>query len=64
MFDETGTMPSWFLPVGDEIWLYYTGWNKSETASYRLGIGLAISRDGGLTFERKYTGPLLDRYIL
>ncbi|GAB2571435.1 glycoside hydrolase family protein [Spirosoma areae] len=68
MFDETGTMPSWFLPVrsadgGDEIWLYYTGWNKSETASYRLGIGLAISRDGGLTFERKFTGPLLDRYI-
>ncbi|AUD02992.1 glycoside hydrolase family protein [Spirosoma pollinicola] len=63
MFDETGTMPSWFLPVGDEIWLYYTGWNKSETASYRLGIGLAISRDGGLTFERKYTGPLLDRSI-
>jgi len=63
MFDETGTMPSWFLPVGDEIWLYYTGWNKSETASYRLGIGLAISRDGGLTFQRKYDGPLLDRSI-
>ncbi|UHG91482.1 hypothetical protein [Spirosoma oryzicola] len=63
MFDETGTMPSWFLPVGDEIWLYYTGWNKSETASYRLGIGLAISTDGGLTFQRKYDGPLLDRSI-
>ncbi|WP_027302922.1 hypothetical protein [Rudanella lutea] len=63
MFDETGAMPSWFLPVGDEIWLYYTGWNRSETAAYRLGIGLAISRDGGLTFERKFTGPLLDRYI-
>ena len=63
MFDETGTMPSWFLRRGDEIWLYYTGWNKSETAWYRLGIGLAISRDGGLTFERKYDGPLLDRSI-
>ena len=68
MFDETGAMPSWFLPVPaddgtEEIWLYYTGWNKSETASYRLGIGLAVSRDGGLTFERKFTGPLLDRSI-
>lgn len=67
-FDETGVMPSWFLNVPgadgtNEIWLYYTGWNKSETAHYRLGIGLAISRDGGLTFERAYTGPLLDRYI-
>lgn len=63
MFDETGAMPSWFLPVEDEIWLYYTGWNKSETTHYRLGIGLAISRDGGLTFERRYVGPLLDRSI-
>ncbi|XWW47333.1 hypothetical protein JYG30_07780 [Fibrella sp. USSR17] len=62
-FDESGAMPSWFVPVDDEIWLYYTGWNKSETASYRLGIGLAVSRDGGLTFERKFTGPILDRYI-
>jgi hypothetical protein len=63
MFDETGAMPSWFIKRGDEIWLYYTGWNKSETAWYRLGIGLAISRDGGLTFERAYDGPLLDRSI-
>lgn len=68
MFDEAGTMPSWFLNVKaadgtDEIWLYYTGWNTSSTASYRLGIGLAVSRDGGLTFERKFTGPILDRYI-
>ncbi len=62
-FDESGAMPSWFIRVGDEIWLYYTGWNKSETASYRLGIGLAVSRDGGLTFERMFTGPILDRYI-
>jgi len=63
MFDETGAMPSWFLQRGDDIWLYYTGWNKSETTYYRLGIGLAISRDGGLTFERVYDGPLLDRSI-
>ncbi|WP_234736018.1 glycoside hydrolase family protein [Tellurirhabdus bombi] len=63
MFDETGAMPSWFLQRGDEIWLYYTGWNKSETAWYRLGIGLAVSRDGGLTFERVHDGPLLDRSI-
>lgn len=63
MFDEAGTMPSWFLNVGNEIWLYYTGWNVSSTASYRLGIGLAVSRDGGLTFERMFTGPILDRYM-
>ncbi len=68
MFDETGAMPSWFLPIRaddgtDEIWLYYTGWNKSQTTHYRLGIGLAVSRDGGLTFHRKFDGPLLDRSI-
>lgn len=60
-FDESGVMPSWFLSLGDEVWMYYTGWNVSETAAYRLGIGLAISRDGGNTFTRKHPGPLLDR---
>jgi hypothetical protein len=68
MFDESGSMPSWVLPVEaadgiTELWMYYTGWNQSETASYRLSVGLAASRDGGLTFERKFVGPLLDRSI-
>ncbi len=60
-FDDNGTMPSWFLPVNDEIWMYYTGWNACDIVGYRLSIGLAFSTDGGKTFHRRYTGPILDR---
>lgn len=60
-FDDSGTMPSWFLEQDGEILLYYTGWNRSESASYRLSIGLAKSTDNGLTFQRVYEGPILDR---
>lgn len=62
-FDDSGTMPSWFIEEDGKILLYYTGWNASKTASYRLGIGLAESTDGGLTFNRVYEGPLMDRSI-
>lgn len=60
-FDDSGVMPSWFVDHDDEIWMYYTGWNTSSSASYRLSIGLAVSRDRGVTFERKFEGPVLDR---
>lgn len=60
-FDDSGTMPSWFIQQGDAILMYYTAWNRSETASYRLSIGLARSQDNGLTFERMFEGPIIDR---
>ncbi|MCP4521844.1 MAG: hypothetical protein GY827_09185 [Cytophagales bacterium] len=60
-FDDAGTMPSWFLEHEGKIYLYYTAWNKSATASYILSIGLAISEDQGLTFQKQFEGPLLDR---
>ena len=60
-FDDSGTMPAWFLPDGERLLLYYTAWNKSSTASYRLSIGLAESFDNGLTFNKLFEGPILDR---
>lgn len=62
-FDETGAMPAWFvdMPNGD-IWLYYTGWNRTHN-SYRLSMGLSHSKDGGLTFEKMFRGPIMDRSI-
>lgn len=60
-FDDSGAMPSWIIDRGQEKYLYYTGWNTSTTVPYRNSIGLAISRDGGITFERAYDGPILDR---
>ena len=63
-YDETGAMPSWFVnqPNG-EIWLYYTGWNRSHN-SYRLSMGLASSTDGGLTFQKMFRGPIMDRSLI
>jgi hypothetical protein len=62
-FDDSGVMPSWLVENGDELWLYYIGWNVSSTVPYRLSIGLSISRDGGATFGRHSQGPVLDRNV-
>ncbi len=62
MFDSDGVMPSCVMRHRDEIWMYYIGWNsRSEGARYHNEIGLAISRDGGELFERKYEGPIIGR---
>jgi hypothetical protein len=63
-FDDNGIMPSCIIDMGDEVWMYYIGWNPQVTVSYRLSIGLAISKDGGNTFFRSSDGPLLDRSYL
>ncbi len=61
--DESGVMPSCFVVNGNDIFLYYTGWNIGGNVSYRTSIGLAISTDGGITFKKISDGPILDRSI-
>jgi hypothetical protein len=41
--------------------MYYLGWNLGVTVPWRNSIGMAISRDGGLTFERYSPAPVMDR---
>lgn len=60
-FDDNGIMPSWLVNYGQEKYLYYIGWNPQVTVSYRLSIGLAISTDGGISFEKYSEGPICDR---
>jgi hypothetical protein len=60
-FDDSGAMPACLVQNGAEKYLYYIGWNRGVTVPYRNSIGLAISRDGGLTFERAFEGPVVDR---
>jgi hypothetical protein len=60
-FDDSGVMPSWLIQNGDELRLYYIGWNVIGTVPYRLSIGLAVSEDGGATFRRYSQGPIIDR---
>lgn len=58
-FDEFGMTPSAVTRVGDELWLYYTGWQRGQTVSFINGIGVAVSLDEGRTFHRRYRGPVL-----
>jgi hypothetical protein len=61
-FDDTGVMPCSILDHDGRKYLYYVGWNRSVSVPYRNAIGLAISDDGGLTFERVGNGgPIADR---
>ena len=62
-FDDNGIMPSCLVQHGQSKYLYYIGWNPQVTVSYRLSIGLAVSEDGGLTFERYSEGPICDRSL-
>ncbi len=60
-FDEAGVTPMCVLQQGDELFLYYTGWQRGVAVRYYLFTGLAISRDGGDSFERVSQAPILDR---
>lgn len=58
-FDEFGIMPSSFVRRGSDIYAYYTGWTRMQSVPYTLAIGVAVSRDGGETFEKVGEGPTL-----
>lgn len=60
-FDQFGVMAGSVLPVGNEIWLYYVGWSRCLGVPYHHALGLAVSKDGGTTFSRFGTGPILTR---
>ena len=60
-FDDSGVMPSCIVNHAGRKYLFYIGWSPAVTVPYRNAIGLAVSDDGGLTFERLFEGPIVDR---
>ncbi|MDG2330677.1 MAG: hypothetical protein P8M05_03700 [Flavobacteriales bacterium] len=61
-FDQYGVYPSCIIDRGNEKWMYYIGWIRGyESPLFYAAIGLAISKDGGITFERKSSCPIMDR---
>jgi hypothetical protein len=56
-------MPTWILDDGSVKRLYYIGWNVGASVPFRNALGVAISRDGGETFEKYSRGPILDRSV-
>lgn len=60
-FDDSGIMLTSLIRKQDEIYLFYIGWNLGVTVPFRNSIGLAVSKDGGKTFEKMFKGPVIDR---
>ena len=60
-FDDSGAMPSCLVNHDGTKYLFYIGWNQGVTVPYRNAVGLAASNDGGLTFNRVFEGPIVDR---
>lgn len=58
-FDEHGIFPFSVFKDDARVVAYTTGWNRKVSVSADAAIGLAISHDQGLTFERYGTGPVM-----
>jgi predicted GH43/DUF377 family glycosyl hydrolase len=62
-FDEFGTYPTSVIRSGDDVLAYYGGWTRCESVPYNVAIGLAKSVDGGVTFSKFGSGPVLSYSI-
>ena len=59
-FDEHAVYPTSVLKNSiNQILLYYAGWYRTKSVPFNTSIGLAISNDGGESFERIGDGPIL-----
>ncbi|TCV90162.1 hypothetical protein [Sulfurirhabdus autotrophica] len=58
-FDEHGIFPMNVMRHSEAVYGYTCGWNRRASVSVDTAIGLAISNDNGLTFQRVGNGPIL-----
>ena len=60
-FDDSGVTPSCMIDIDNRTFLYYIGWNPGSTTRMNIFGGLAISEDGGTSFERWSHAPIIER---
>lgn len=58
-FDEHGIFPMNVLRHEGVVYGYTCGWSRRVSVSVETAIGLAVSNDNGLTFQRIGEGPVL-----
>jgi hypothetical protein len=58
-FDDSGLMPSSIVTIGEKKYLYYIGWTTKVTVAYENSIGIAVSNDGGESFEKLFQGSIM-----
>lgn len=61
-FDDNGLVALSVVAVDAQtVYMYYAGFELCTNVRYRIFTGLAVSHDGGKTFERYSRVPILDR---
>lgn len=60
-FDDSGTLGTCVVHHGQDVYLYYNGYNRRVVVPWTNAVGLAVSRNGGVDFQKLYEGPILDR---
>ena len=60
-FDENGVLPTSIVQVDRSLYLYYVGYQLGMKVRYFQFEGLAVSEDGGSTFQRRLRTPVTDR---
>lgn len=61
-FDDHGVYASSLVRHYDKLYMYYIGWNPgARKPLFYSSIGLAMSEDGGKTFEKIFRGPIMSR---
>lgn len=58
-FDDNGVTPSSIVTHDGKKYLYYIGWKPRSTVRMGLVAGLAVSTDGGKSFERMSRAPMM-----
>jgi hypothetical protein len=60
-FDDSGVTSACMVNHGGKKYLYYSGWTLGVTVPFYFYIGLAVSEDGGRTFQKVSPAPVLGR---
>lgn len=61
-FDDNGVFQTSVVQVEDgRLFMYYVGFELCHHIRYRLLTGLAVSNDGGESFQKAKTTPILER---
>lgn len=58
-FDRFGAMAGSVVRIGDNLSLFYTGWNRSVAVPYDWNIGIAEGSLAGSSFARVLRGPIM-----
>lgn len=60
-FDDNGIILGDVIDVNGKLYMYYVGFQHVQKVKFHAFSGLAISADGGKSFERYSEVPVLDR---